>query len=90
MLRVRGASYSLRIAVCESHHSRFLDKESYPKSESGRGDLLHDFNVPDFLYNKTCTELNGYFGCRGIYSKERKLESYSTLSFRTFASLYVY
>lgn len=53
-------------------------------------DLLQYLNVPDFLCNETCTLLNGYFGSRGIYNKEDKLESYSKLSFRTFASFYAY
>jgi hypothetical protein len=48
-------------------------------SESDCENLLQYFNVPDFLCNKTYTDLNGYFGCRGIYNQEAKLESYSTL-----------
>ncbi|KAH0547677.1 hypothetical protein FGG08_000166 [Glutinoglossum americanum] len=72
----------------------FLDKGSYPKldrdnpesevdrenSESVRGNILRPFDVPDFLNNNTCTDLNGYFGCKGTYAEGGggELESYST------------
>ncbi|KAI9783530.1 MAG: hypothetical protein M1839_003700 [Geoglossum umbratile] len=67
----------------------FLDKKSYPEADRDnpqtasdreliRGNILRPFNVPDFLNNETCTDLNGYFGCKGTYSKDEKLESYST------------
>ena len=57
--------------------------------ESSREELLRHFNVPAFLGNTTCTELNGYFGCKMV-AKDKTLESYSTLLFRLFASSYAY
>jgi hypothetical protein len=61
-------------------------EERYIKKQ----DLLQYLNVPNFLCNKTCTLLNGYFGSRGIYNEKDELESYSKLYFRTFASFYAY
>ena len=68
---------------------RFLDKEFYPKTPENRNTpnterkkerakLLRFFDVPDFLPNDTCTDINGYFGCKPTYDESEVLESYST------------
>jgi hypothetical protein len=42
--------------------------------------LLNDFNVPVFVANRACTELNGYFGCRATYDVQNKVTTCSRLS----------
>jgi hypothetical protein len=84
MLYVRRAHAVKELQYAESHYSRFLDKEFYLNPEWDCGELLHLFNIPDFLNNDTYTQSNGYFGCRGTYDNDEKLESYSTLSLKTF------
>jgi hypothetical protein len=38
--------------------------------------ILRHFRVPPFVLNNTCTETNGYFGCRGTYDRDDKLQNY--------------
>ncbi|KAK5998023.1 hypothetical protein PT974_00393 [Cladobotryum mycophilum] len=45
-----------------------------------RMDILRPFDAPDFLSNKTCTELNGYFGSKSSYSDGKNNESLTALS----------
>ena len=66
---------------------RFIDRESFPQSEQRRRDLLHHFNAPEITYSRTCTDLNGYFGCKGTYNEQAKLTNYGILSFEILALL---
>src|SRR5438034_11482399 len=74
VLYVRGAHAIRKLQYAKPHYSSFLDKDSYEELGAVRAQLLNDFNVPDFLANRTCTELNGYFGCRVTYSEESNEE----------------
>ena len=47
----------------------FLDVNDYKATDRGgqRQKLLAHFNVPEFVANNTCFELNGYFGSKANY-----------------------
>ncbi|KAK4129170.1 hypothetical protein N657DRAFT_676831 [Parathielavia appendiculata] len=45
----------------------FLDLQDYPPPDGRRQKLLAHFNVPEFVANRTCFELNGYFGSKANY-----------------------
>lgn len=62
-------------------------EEKKDQSDEHRRKVLRWFNVPDFVSNKTCAELNGYFGCRSsakdpaqgkFKSLDKKLDSLTT------------
>ncbi|KAK4041445.1 hypothetical protein C8A01DRAFT_45405 [Parachaetomium inaequale] len=48
----------------------FLDVANYPPTDGRRQKLLAHFNVPEFVANRTCFELNGYFGSKASYGGE--------------------
>jgi hypothetical protein len=54
-------------------------------SESDRRKLLASFQVPDFLHNQLCTDLNGYFGYRSSLKSGDRLEHLSLSSHSTSA-----
>ncbi|KAL2132605.1 hypothetical protein VTI74DRAFT_3595 [Chaetomium olivicolor] len=58
----------------------FLDADNYPPADGRRERLLAHFNVPEFVANRTCFEVNGYFGCKSIYddSGTGRVTSYTT------------
>jgi hypothetical protein len=58
----------------------FLQKNDYPPEHGDREVLLNGFNVPVFVANRACTELNGYFGCRATYDEQNKVTACSRLS----------
>ncbi len=59
----------------------FLDVKNYPPADDGRRKkLLAHFNVPEFVANRTCFELNGFFGSKATYddkSAKKHVTSYS-------------
>lgn len=62
----------------------FLDVINYPTTYGQRQKLLAHFNVPDFVANNTCFELNGYFGSKATYDDRlappaKHVTSYSRL-----------
>jgi hypothetical protein len=60
----------------------FLDVANYPPTDGRRQKLLAHFNVPEFVANRTCFELNGYFGSKASYdgaAPTEHLTSYSKL-----------
>lgn len=46
---------------------RFLDVANYPPADGRRERLLAHFNVPEFVANRTCFELNGDFRSKPGY-----------------------
>lgn len=50
--------------LTKKYVSSFLDRSAYVNLGSGREQLLAQFNIPDFVSNMSCTDLNGYFGSR--------------------------
>lgn len=48
----------------------FLDVIDYKTTEEQREKLLAHFNVPKFVANNTCFELNGYFGSKASYDDQ--------------------
>ncbi len=74
--------YSHRVEAINNGRleASFLDQINYPPADGRREKLLAHFNVPSFVGNQTCTELNGYFGSKASYSDEntgRKITSFS-------------
>ena len=54
--------------------------DDYPPADGRRKKLLAHFNVPEFVANRTCFELNGYFGNKATYddkSEKKHVTSYS-------------
>ncbi|KAK0624592.1 hypothetical protein B0T17DRAFT_557496 [Bombardia bombarda] len=47
----------------------FVDKRDYPPAGVAREALLAHFNVPRFVANRTCFELNGFSGCSAVYDE---------------------
>ena len=43
---------------------------NYPPTDGRRQKLLAHFNVPEFVANRTCFELNGYFGSKPTYDSQ--------------------
>ncbi|GAB1310594.1 hypothetical protein MFIFM68171_00804 [Madurella fahalii] len=62
----------------------FLDVIDYPPVDGRRERLLAHFNVPEFVANRTCFELNGYFGNKTSYKddEEKKYVTSCTTWFR--------
>ncbi|KAK4231145.1 hypothetical protein QBC38DRAFT_451522 [Podospora fimiseda] len=56
----------------------FMTRKAYPRSADSREKLLEHFNVPAYVANQTCFEVNGFFGSRSTYDDEKKLVSYTT------------
>ncbi|KAK4156191.1 hypothetical protein C8A00DRAFT_31001 [Chaetomidium leptoderma] len=48
----------------------FLDVVNYPPADGRRQKLLAHFNVPEFVANRTCFELNGYFGSKASHDAQ--------------------
>ncbi|KAK3941799.1 hypothetical protein QBC46DRAFT_381473 [Diplogelasinospora grovesii] len=55
-----------------------LDRKHYPPADGRRETLLAHFNVPEFLADRACFELNGYFGCKPTYDDHDTLTSCTT------------
>ncbi|RYP36265.1 hypothetical protein DL767_003418 [Monosporascus sp. MG133] len=62
-----------RFSAASFHH-----KNSYAGLGGAKEKLLAQLNIPDFVSNRTCTELNGYFGSRTSSNGKGKIESCST------------
>lgn len=62
---------------CLTCTTRFLNAAHYSPVDGRREKLLAHFNVPEFVANRTCFELNGYFGSKTSCSGERN-EKYVT------------
>ncbi len=61
-------SHVHRPELRHSSTTSFLDVKNYPPADDGRRKkLLAHFNVPEFVANRTCFELNGYFGNKTTY-----------------------
>jgi hypothetical protein len=61
------------------YSSFFHDRELFQENESLRQELLGLLDVPEFVANRACTELNGYFGCKPTYDTDKKVKSCSML-----------
>jgi Mg2+ and Co2+ transporter CorA len=48
----------------------FLDADHYPTADGRRQKLLAHFNVPKFVANKTCFDVNGYFGSKASFDNQ--------------------
>ena len=59
----------VKMANCKLDCSSFLKDGSWykgedcPRRSEDRRKILEPFEVPNFLCNQLCTDLNGYFGC---------------------------
>jgi hypothetical protein len=60
---------------------RFLDSHDYPPADGRRQKLLAHFNVPEFVANRTCFELNGYFGSKARYDGQSPADSKHVTSY---------
>jgi hypothetical protein len=70
----------------EPPHS-FVDHADYYQSESRRQSILAHFDVPAYVANRTCIEVNGYFGSKASYDDGGgTLAGYSTW-FRTLVKM---
>ncbi|KAK3987792.1 hypothetical protein QBC44DRAFT_116468 [Cladorrhinum sp. PSN332] len=56
----------------------FLRRKAYPPADGRREKLLEHFNVPLFVANQTCYDVNGFFGSRSTFDDEKHLSSYTT------------
>ncbi|AEO53672.1 hypothetical protein MYCTH_2295331 [Thermothelomyces thermophilus ATCC 42464] len=56
----------------------FLDVRDYPPADGRRQKLLAHFGVPEFVANRTCFEVNGYFGNKATYTQEHTSTNYIT------------
>ncbi|KAK4193249.1 hypothetical protein QBC35DRAFT_100273 [Podospora australis] len=52
----------------EQCYAFFLNANDYPPADGRREKILAHFDVPEFLANQTCFELNGFFGSKPTYS----------------------
>jgi len=46
---------------------RFLHERDYTSESTDRERILDHFGVPRFVANRTCTEINGFFGHQVSY-----------------------
>jgi hypothetical protein len=72
MLYVRNTQVHLPFPFFMTDQLSFLDVIEYEATDGNgqRQKLLGHFGVPDFVGNKTCFELNGYFGSKARYSDQ--------------------
>ncbi|KAK4462990.1 hypothetical protein QBC42DRAFT_266827 [Cladorrhinum samala] len=59
----------------------FLSREDYKPADGRREKILEHFNVPRFVANETCFDINGFFGSRSTFddtSRKKPLTSYTT------------
>lgn len=67
-------------------HASFLNQANYPPADGRREKLLAHFNVPDFVANRTCSVLNGYFGSKTEYAVEGTTKHVASASKRSILS----
>jgi len=61
----------------------FLGVKDYPKIDGPREALLAHFNVPAFVANRACHEINGYSGCSAIFDEDSQRQHVTSYSMST-------
>ncbi|KAL1843474.1 hypothetical protein VTJ49DRAFT_1345 [Mycothermus thermophilus] len=64
----------------------FLDVADYQHTDGRRERILSHFGVPAYVANRTCFEINGFFGSKASYGDGGDLSGYSTW-FRTLVKM---